>query len=148
MKVEGLSGNGGLQDKHWYLFLTQEAVFRNIGKDNAKLEVKMTVDAGPQAGAPLVDDFLLGPKAISRLRTFLSRAGYSKELMDQDEIDVEKIPGLRVWAKVVNDQRYGMKTDGWEFRSPDDPPEGEAAIDYAARDKAEAGKAMAPADDL
>lgn len=138
MKIPGLSGNGGLKDKSWYLFVTESATFRNIGKDNAKLEVKFVVDAGPSTGAPLVDDFLLGPKAISRLRTFLSRARYPKQLLDDDDVDTDKIPGLRVWAQVVEDQRYGMKTNGWEFKAVDDPPEGEVAIDYGARDAAQA----------
>ena len=136
MKVEGL-GAAALPTPAWYLLEVKAGIFRNIGKEHPKIEVTFEVAAGPHVGKPLVDDFMLSVKAISRVRAFLSKAAYSKELLASDDLEPEQMVGLRVWAKVIEDN-YGLKTDGWNFRSLDDPPEGEAAIDYQQRDAAEA----------
>lgn len=145
MKVAGLSGSE-LKKGSWYLFRAESAVIRNVGKDSEKMEVKFVVENGPLAGNPLSEDFLL-KKAVSRLETFLSRSGYPKELIEQDELDTEKIPGLLIWAKVEENQ-YGTKFDGWNMRAVDDPPEGEKAIDYGAREAAEAATTTGVAADL
>jgi hypothetical protein len=136
MKVAGL-GSSTLPVPAWYLLEAEGGLFRNIGKDNPKLEVTFHVAAGPHSGKPIVDDFMLSAKAISRVRAFLSKAGYSKELLANDDLEPEQIKGLRVWAKIIEDN-YGLKTDGWNFRAENDQPEGEADIDYTARDAAEA----------
>jgi hypothetical protein len=135
MKVAGL-GNSTLPVPAWYLLEVKGGIFRNIGKDHPKIEVTFEVAVGPHTGKPIIDDFMLSVKAISRIRAFLSKSGYSKDLLASDDLEPEQMVGLKVWAKIIEDN-YGLKTDGWNFRAENDPPEGEAAIDYTARDAAE-----------
>lgn len=136
MKIPGLGGkvNGTLKSGEWYLLRAEAARFLD---DNRRMEVTFAVEDTAAAGGKFIDDFYLTPKAISRMRTFLSRSGYPADLMEQEELVPEKIVGLQVRAKVKED-RGVIRTDGWNFMAADDTPEAEEkVIDHSVAVEAE-----------
>jgi hypothetical protein len=139
MKIPGLKGAAGLNIPldEWYLLESTSAAVRDIGTKRAKVEVEFQIVQGQFAGGKFVEQFFLTTKALSRLRHFLSRGGYPPDLLEQDELEEEKITGLRLWAKVTEKEYNGEKSlciSGWEMRSESERPEETQARDYKQRD--------------
>jgi hypothetical protein len=85
MKISGLSGKRmEIETGRWYLLRAKSAKFRDVGGNGARLEVMFVVAEGKFCGEEFCDSFFLSPKAVNRLHCFLSRAGYPKELLNNE----------------------------------------------------------------
>jgi hypothetical protein len=158
VKVPGLKTveQRAVQFGKWYVLEANEAAWRDATGPQPKLDVNMRVAEGVHAGTKFIERFFITPKAVNRLRLFLSRATYayddekrhgswegiayavtkgqpySPALLLAEEVRAELIAGLRLWAalKEETDKRDGqhyIKVDGWAMRSlAEGPPEEEA----------------------
>lgn len=132
-----------LQSGRWALLRIKEiGNAKNIeaSASRTRLDIRFESVANPEES--FWEGFYLSEKAISRLETMAHRAGVDLPCKKPSDVDLVFVGELarnrQVWAMLTED-KYGpegaVKTDGWKFRSTDDPPEEENAIDYAARDE-------------
>lgn len=123
----------------WYLFSLKK-IRRMDDRAKPFLEVMFECARGPLAGKLLSDSFYLTEKAISRFEHLAHRMGVEapiKSAADVTEQICVPMFSRKVWARVIADELFGggaLKTDGWNFRSEDDPPEEQGFIDYRAQD--------------
>lgn len=130
----------------WYLLKAENPLLRDVKGAKPRLEVTLVIDEGELKGEKLSDSFYLTTKkAKQRLWHFLSRAGYPKELLEEEIVDEKKIAGLRLWALVILDEYGGIPTlkTEWKFRSlaegKPEEEEGVGVVDYGEEESGEAG---------
>ena len=130
-----------LQPERWALLRIKE--ISNAGLDAPRTRLDVRFESVKAPGDLFWDAFWLSEKAISRLACLVSRCGIEREVKSAKDVDVKLVAELlnkQVWAKLKADERGArgaLITDGWNFKSTEEPPEEETAIDYRAQDEIE-----------
>jgi len=157
LHVPGLKPDSQIvKPDRWYLLKVAgekneepKPLLRDVSGAKPRLEVTLVIDEGEFKGEKLSDSFYLtSKKSKQRLWHFLSRAGYPKELLEEEMVDEKKIIGLRLWALVILDDYGGIPTlkTQWKFRSvaegkPQDE-EGVGVVDYGKEEPDELSEAL------
>lgn len=140
-EAEGEDNEAVAVTEGWRLLKATKCVLKKAAAPKPFFNVTFCIQKGPETGGRFVDQFYIHAEAISRLNYFCSRADYPEDLLEAGDIQEEKVVGLIVWAYVIlkesNDGKTFPHTDGWKFRSLDNPPEqeGGATRDYTAQDQ-------------
>ncbi len=111
-----------------YLLRIAEAKSGISGKGNPKVEVTFKVVAPTQyRGRNQWAHLPATGKAVFKLKQLLLAAGYSKEDLDRDgvEIDLNELKGLEVGAQITerDDETYGKSAEIKRFMPAEDPEE-------------------------